>query len=424
LALTDKKIDIVGAGISGLSAGYHLHQQKARFRVFEAGNRTGGLARSFLWHGISCDLAPHRLYTNNEPLLDELLNLVQCRRIQRKSKILVAGKWIGDPVNVFELISSLPPLKSLQLIVSFAAAKIGHRDKGDSFSSFIRANYGTVLNDVFFKPYAEKLFGILATEISRQWGEKKVRVSTFRDMFQRNNKLYFDHFYYPRKGGYGALAKALARPIAHRIATGHKLEKIDFEPGRKKYICTFRLPNGDIARSESDMVIACLPLPRLLLALGSGLDLAYRPAKLVYLNIARTQVMAEHWAYLVDAHYRVNRISEFKNFSVGINGRNTVICAEVTDTRNFSVAHVIDELTGIDFIRPADVRDAKVVHIDHAYPIFNLDYPSKLAEADRLLKRYPNVHCLGRQARFSHQDTDEIYHAAARLVHRIAGGVS
>ena len=102
--MENEKVAIIGAGMSGLSCGMFLKKNGADFQVFESTERIGGLARSFKWHGINCDLAPHRLFTKNEEILNELLSLVPMKMQQRKSKMFIRGKMIRDPVNPFELL--------------------------------------------------------------------------------------------------------------------------------------------------------------------------------------------------------------------------------------------------------------------------------------------------------------------------------
>ncbi len=43
------------------------------FQVFERESYYGGLARSFDWHGFSCDFAAHRFFTNDEDVLRSVL---------------------------------------------------------------------------------------------------------------------------------------------------------------------------------------------------------------------------------------------------------------------------------------------------------------------------------------------------------------
>lgn len=446
-----QKVVVIGAGMAGLSVGFHLQQQidqqssglhhsqrpqhsqqrQIDFQVFEGSEHYGGLARSFQWHGVDCDFAPHRLFTQDEQLLDEILSLVDCHPVQRRSRIRIVNQWIADPINVLELLTTISPWHAVKIVASFIAIKLRKTNSGDSFSSFVKAHYGKGLDELFFKPYAEKLFGIPANRISRVWGEKKIRVAGLRDMMRRNNKLYFDHFYYPKKGGYGAIVNALAQPIEKKIHSESKLLKLVFDRQQQQYRCTFQLASGEQETVNADVVISTVPMPVLLNAMGHQIKLSYRPAKLVYLHIARAQVMADQWVYLVDEKHRINRISEFKNFNCPMPSStdlstdsahsdtvetSTVICAEVTNTEQFSVSAVVDELVSLGLIEMHEVLDTKVIDIGNAYPIYDLEYQQRLSQAEALLADFPQLYQVGRQAQFKHQDVDEIYASAKQLV--------
>ena len=86
----------------------------------------GGLARSFKWHGFDCDLAPHRFFTLDEELLRQVKALVPMRRIERRSGIRLRGRWLRDPVNIFEVLYKFMPsigADRLGLCPSRAAAR-------------------------------------------------------------------------------------------------------------------------------------------------------------------------------------------------------------------------------------------------------------------------------------------------------------
>ncbi len=208
------KIIILGGGIAGLSVGYELSRSKYNsFRIFEAQEQVGGLARSFKWHDADCDIAPHRLFSENKAVLKTLLSLVECNKIPRQSKILLDGKWINDPISIIELLKVNFPSRSFKLVKSYLAARLSPTEAFDNFDDFAKASYGHELNELFFKPYAEKLLGLEAHQIAAAWGRRKLRVSGFRDIIRKNTKLYFNYFYYPKAGGYGAFASALGKPI-------------------------------------------------------------------------------------------------------------------------------------------------------------------------------------------------------------------
>ena len=116
-----ERIAIIGAGASGLALGWLLSKKGKEVTVFEAAPRIGGLARSFDWHGIPCDIAPHRLHTDDHEVLDAVKGLVPLREHVRRSSILMRDKQIQDPINPIELLMRFPPRIGLALAWGFLA---------------------------------------------------------------------------------------------------------------------------------------------------------------------------------------------------------------------------------------------------------------------------------------------------------------
>ncbi|MBT8114512.1 MAG: NAD(P)-binding protein [Arenicella sp.] len=419
---TRPEVVILGGGIAGLSVGYHLSQSKyGSFRIYEAQDQVGGLARSFNWHDADCDIAPHRLFSQNKALLKTLLSLVECNKIPRRSKIVLDGKWINDPISILELLRVNFPFRSLRLMMSYLTARLSIKRPFGNFDDFAKASYGHELNELFFKPYAEKLLGLESRQIAAAWGKRKLRVSGFRDIIRKNTKLYFKYFYYPKAGGYGAFARALGKPIKHNIETQHSLEKIVYRASEKIYECQFRNRQGDTVTTRSPALVSTLPLSTLLNLLGHSIEFHYRKLRLVYLHVNRDRVMDEQWVYFIDKSNIINRVSEFKNFyprQSQTKKRSTILCAEITSDPDCSASAVVEELQRMKIIKAVDVLDTKRIDIANAYPIYDTHYERKLAEANEILKQYPDLFLLGRQAEFSHQDIDEIFDSAQQMAAR------
>lgn len=419
-------IIILGGGIAGLSIGYHLFKSKFEsFRVYEAQDEIGGLARSFKWHGINCDLAPHRLFSENKAVLDELLNLVECNKIPRRSKIVLGGKWITDPISIIELLKVNLPFRSFKLMASYLRARLTSKHHYQNFDDFAITNYGHELNELFFKPYAEKLLGIKTRQIAAAWGTRKLRVSGFRDFIKKDTKLYFKYFYYPKNGGYGAFSKTLGEQISDKIETQCRVEKIIYHKSETLYECHFRDGNGNVTIRRSPQLVSTLPVTRLLELFGHSINLSYRKVRLVYLHVNLGKVMPEQWVYFIDPNIIINRVSEFKNFYPQHAQKNTsVLCAEITSDPDCSGEAVVDELVRMNILSAADILEIKIIDIPNAYPVFNTHYEQNLASANEILNQYPNLIQLGRQAEFIHQDIDEIFVSAKQAATRYIAGIN
>lgn len=411
------KIGILGAGIAGLSCAYFLKDSPHDLQVHEASRQVGGLARSFSWHGFDCDIAPHRLYTQDEELLAELLALVPMARVRRRSSIYLQGKWIRDPVNAVEMVFKFFPVKAARIVWHYLL----RREHGDaSFESLVLTRFGAGLNEMFFKPYSEKLFGIPSNEISAEWGRRKIRVAGLRDMVRRQSKLYFKYFHYPRRGGYGAISQRLYAEVQARVRLDSRLVSVQRDDATGRYVCLFADAAGTQRTEEFDALISSLPLNTFAHLFGLELSLRFRPARITYLLIDRERVTDNHWFYFADRDFVLNRVAEFKNFvDNGSHARRTVLCCEVTDIARFSPERVVSELSATGIIKPHEVLDTKVVELAHAYPVYDLGYEEQMRRARDFFAAHPHVHHVGRHAQFAHKDIDEIFDEAKRLALRI-----
>lgn len=412
-------VAILGAGIAGLSSAYFLRRLGGpRVTVIEADQEVGGLARSFRWHGFDCDLAPHRLYSQDRALMDELASLVPLHELTRRSRIHIGGKWIGDPVNALELMLKFFPRDSWAIGWHY----LNRRPRPEtSFESLVLSRFGRGLNEFFFKPYSEKLFGIPADEISPEWGRRKIRVGGVRDMIRRSSKLYFRRFLYPNAGGYGAICDRVHAEVRDAVQFGTRLVGLQ----RDTRTGTFTLAldrDGVREQLRVDALVSSLPLTTVLEPLGLSVPMRFRPAMITYLLVKRPRVTRNHWFYLADAHFRLNRVAEFKNFALdpaSLPSDRTVLCCEATNIEGLTVERVVQELVSVGVLHPAEVLDAKQVRLERAYPIYDLAYEENIARVREFVAVRPNLFLIGRNGQFEHKDVDEIFDDARHLAERV-----
>jgi protoporphyrinogen oxidase len=411
------RVGILGAGIAGLAVAWFLAEH-VDLTVHEASDLIGGLARSFKWHGFDCDLAPHRFLTRDEELLRQVLALVPMRRLKRRSRIRLRGQWIRDPINIFEVLYKFMPRDSARIVWHYA---VRPKQREDSFEALVLNNYGKGLNDLFFKPYSEKLFGIPSTEISPSWGRRKIRVSGLRDLVRRDPRLYFEHFHYPAENGYGAIADRLYADVRDRVRLRSRVVGITpLESGG--YECRFETPAGPVT-DRFDVLVSTLPMPELGALLGMHIPLRFRPMTLLYLLVGVDSVSDCHWTYFADRDVIVNRVAEFRHFSGNPPRGKTVICCEITDTDHFSIGQVVDELTRADFLPVgAPILDTKIIRLERAYPIYDRSYDEQIELARQAFAAHPGIYHIGRQAQFVHKDVDEILEEAKTLVSAMRPG--
>ncbi|HEY76442.1 MAG TPA: glycosyltransferase [Thermoflexia bacterium] len=415
------KVGILGAGPAGLFAAWLLHQRDVDVTVFEARPYVGGISRSFRWHNFTCDLGAHRLFTQDETVLRHLLSLVPMGRHIRRSRLYLAGKWIRDPVNIVEILYRYFPVTTANIALSYLFRP--RHTPENSFDDFVNRRYGAALNQFFFRPYTEKMFGLTGDQISVDWARRKVRISGPLDLVRESSKKHFGYFYYPIHGGFGAILERVYRDIRDHVRLnspvraletyGDHIETVIYEHEGKRREETF------------DQIISTLPLTVLGEMLGHTFPLAYQSVDFVYLLVDRPLVSDNHWIYFIDKDFAINRLVEFKNLSAADQPRDrTVLCAEVTSKHPEIVQRVVDDVIRCGLVRPGEVLDTKVLHEEYGYALYDLTYTDHLAYAREILGRYSNLHLLGRSAEFQHLELDDIYANALALTTRLAPGLS
>src|SRR3972149_8320456 len=107
------KIIIIGAGLTGLSAAYHLEKKGFYdYLIFEKEDQPGGLCRSIEQDGFTFDYTGHLLHISDnyfQQFLDEIIGFNQLIAIERKSFIYSNNVFTNYPfqTNLFGLPYSI-----------------------------------------------------------------------------------------------------------------------------------------------------------------------------------------------------------------------------------------------------------------------------------------------------------------------------
>ncbi len=407
-----ERVAVLGAGISGLSCALLLREQDYDVTVLEATDRVGGLARSFRWHGFDCDIAPHRFFTSDDRVRKRIQELVPMVHHRRRSRIFIAGRKVHDPVNPIELVLRLPPRISSRLVFGYLFKP---NLSADSFENLALNRFGRGLYEHFFKPYTQKMFGVPPSEISVEWARQKLRVSGLRDAIRRDTKIYTSQFHYPRTGGYGTISDRIYEQVSDCVRLESRITALEIEEGR---IVALRYENGGAEHSmECDRVVSTIPATRLGRILGHEFQLRFQPVTLVYLLVDRPQVMPYHWVYFADLDVAINRLAEFKNFSdLEAPPDQTVMIAEVTLQVDDPKERVISALEQFGFVTRSEILDTLTLFEEFGYPVYDRNFEKARDESAEVFGAIENLHLVGRNSEFRHNEVDENFASAMQLV--------
>ncbi|MBN2855070.1 MAG: protoporphyrinogen oxidase [Halothiobacillaceae bacterium] len=153
---------IIGAGLTGLSAGYHLTKHGEQVIILEAATRVGGAVGSVIEAGWLRELGPNSLM-QTEALaqllskLDLSAETIEANPIAKKRFVAKNGHSVALPANPLELLSS--PLFSLGDLFHLAREPwIKPAKTEESIAQFVRRRLGQGFLDWAVDPFVSGVY--------------------------------------------------------------------------------------------------------------------------------------------------------------------------------------------------------------------------------------------------------------------------
>jgi len=378
-------ITIIGAGLSGLSAAYHLG---GGCRILERNNEVGGLCRSVTSRGYVFDLAPHIFFTNNQyvnNLVGKILNgdLLSKRR---RAFIYLEGTYVEYPFEV-----NLCGLPQHVIDECIEGARNRLNLEPHNFLEWINATMGTGVAKHYMIPYNKKIWKYPLDKINIDWVAGRVPSPSVEEMIRGAKvKIKKDYgpnayFLYPRIGGIGAIPSALAKRIKEISLNS---EVVEIKSKEKRLEVSYRR-NEEPKIQESKTILSSMPLPELVKNITNAPEDVIKASKrLVYNSLAcfnigvdRPAISDKHWLYFPEEKFIFNRISFPMNLSSETTpkGKSSVL-VEVTyrgkkpDTEKMK-EEVREGLTSADILRESDNLEVfDNLDFSYAYVIYDLDH--------------------------------------------------
>jgi len=384
-----KSVVILGAGLAGLSAAYHLQKKGIACRVFEKEKEVGGLCRSKRISGFIFDYDGHLLHFKHNAtfhFVSDILgnNLVKHKRnaaifsFNRYTRFPFQANLYGLPKSVVE-----DCLKGF-IEVCLDGSK---KNKGGSFRDWINQNLGRGIARHFMIPYNTKFWTLPSEQLTADWVDGFIPVPSLEDVIKGavvecNKTLgYNAFFWYPRRGGINELPLALARPLKH-VFTGCAVTEIDIK-NRK-----IKLASGD--KENFDILLSTLPLPELPCLvkdlpgeiISSFKKLRWNSILNLNLGVEGKIGSSRHWIYFPEKEFSFFRIGFPHNFSPHLAPRGkSSLYVEVSYSstnpieKKISVPGIVKELIKVGII-PSEkkicVQD--INYIKYGYPIYDFNY--------------------------------------------------
>lgn len=398
--MTDAGVLIVGAGLAGLSAAYHLGRRP--YVLVEREDRVGGLCRSIREAGFTFDYSGHLLHLKRpevRTLVFALCGEDSFERIERRSGIYSHGTYTEYPFQVNT--HGLPKPVIRECVMGFAETLQNPRAPGEtaSFRDWALATFGLGICNHFMIPYNRKLFRTELDAMTADWVSWSIPKPSWADVVRgaegKNRKAfgYNPNFLYPVRGGIDHLPNAFV-PHVRGPLLRTSLVRVDVAKRSAE------LSDGTILRYAR--LISTIPLPDLLeRTTGMPADLVassrqLRRVAVLNLNLGfdRPCSVPYQWIYFPEPEFPFYRVGVYSNLSrATVPAGQSAFYVEISHLPEAPVDADALTKTSVDALRrvglvprDAELRHARAVHIPCAYVIHDRERQAVLPRIQEELR--------------------------------------
>ena len=447
------RVAVLGAGPAGLAAGHYLSSQGVPVYALELHDYVGGLCVTNERNGFRFDLGGHRWFTKNEELHKWFLDLMKGElvTVQRTSRIYFSGKYYEYPISIKNVINNAGIITSVHAVLSYLKAAVLDlvRDREPrNLKEAFTCQFGEKLFEMFFRRYTEKVWGCPCEEISADWVSQRSKglsiLTAVKDAIlkTKNVKSLVDEFVYPRLG-YQRICDRMAEDIrndGHEVLLSSPLKRLIYN-GPNDFTLIHDSPEGE-RENHATNVISTIPVTHLVRMLEPKCDpalievaksLRFRDLITVTLMVKKPQITSDTWLYVHDEDLIFARIHEPKNWSPDMvpgPEYSSVVC-ECFCSKTDPIWALSDEEIGqrvvddfvekLGFIEREEVIDTCVIRTTFTYPIYDLEYKSKLMKLYGFINQHEGLHIVGRGGTFRYNNADHSIEMGQLLAKSLLG---
>lgn len=425
------EITILGAGISGLSAGYHLKEHGFEVRLYEKEKEVGGLCRSKRYGNLIFDYGVHVSFTSDEYVRSFLAKSVNVAYEEKQVSCLNYwhGYWIKhEPQNN---LHSLPKGVIRNSLIDFIRARYENRSEIKNYRDWCHKKFGKFFAEHFTNKYTKKFWTVDPKELTTDWIETRLDQPDLKTLLDgaldipRDNRHYITTFRYPREGGYASFLRILETELDIQLET-HPIE-IDFE--RKE----LRLNTGQVKPYE--ILISTIPLPELIKYIKNvpkdviNATNCLKWTSLLMLNfyMERKSDTPSQWNYYYDEEIPYSRLFYMSKFATNnAPGNCETLQVEIPYSRDKPLTGGREELIDkvVQCIHKTENIDFNEIHylgdinIEYGYVIYDANRKKALETIHKFLDDN-GIHYCGRFGEWAYLWSDQAFLSGKRAAYLI-----
>ncbi|WP_299252668.1 FAD-dependent oxidoreductase [uncultured Cytophaga sp.] len=376
-------IYILGAGIAGISAGYHLNKRNIPNVVLEKRATWGGLLDHFKIGAFTFDHCVHLSFTKDAYVQNLFAESTAYHVHKPESSNFYKGHWLRHPAqnNLFPLSSE----EKIKIISDFVTNEhAAETTEIKNYEDWLFAQYGTYFTEHFPKAYTRKYWTLEARDLSTDWvGSRMYKPSieeVLRGAFteQTAHVYYASEMRYPIEGGYKSFLKKMAEETS--IQTSSEVCSIHTE--------SKKLTFSGSEEVSYDKIISTLPLPVLIPMLSNVPDevkaavelLSWTSVDLVSIGFSKPDIPKYLWFYMYDedilpARAYAPSLKAIDNVPEGCSSLQFEIYSSKHKSLNLHpeelIAHVILKLVEMNICTRADIMLTDHRKVEYGNVIFD-----------------------------------------------------
>lgn len=424
-----EKVIVIGAGLAGLSAAYHL---KLPYEIYEKEGEVGGLCRSLKVDGFIFDQAIHIFYTRDDYVSSLVKKLLGKSLVSQSKSAWVYSRGVLTPYPFQANTYGLPQEVVKECIMGLIKVKYESDSREvKNFEDWVYATFGEGIAKHFMLPFNRKMWGVDLREMSFDWIKDRVLQPSLEEVIAGalgvQEKPFGPNaqFLYPREGGIGVLPRSFL-PYLKNVNLRTEISGIGL---REKVICL-----RDGRKRRYDFLISSLPLPNLINLIDevppqvrkAALGLKCNSIIAINLGVDRERISDKHWIYFPEDKYIFHRLSFPMNFSPGMapKGKSS-LTVEVSTTEEKKIdAEGVEERVREDLIACKILREKdriiaqNIIVLRPAYIIYDHKRKENLEIVHKFL-RAQNIYPCGRFGEWEYLNMDHSILSGKRVAEGI-----
>jgi protoporphyrinogen oxidase len=391
---------ILGSGLAGLSASYHLNHECT---IFEKKSHSGGHIYSQKINGFTWDEGPHISFTKYEyvkKLFEESVN-GEFLEYPVYPTNYYKGYWVPHPAQAN--LYALPEPIRTECLNSFLASrkKIDSNHVPSNYKEWLHMAFGEKFAEEFPSKYTLKYWTTLPENLTTDWVGERVFYPQVEDVkagyeqAPKTSKHYQSTVRYPKHGGYYSYANKLKKGA--NIKYSKEVIKIDIE-GKKVFF-------NDGTDQDYTKLINTFALPEFILKTNAPQEIKAAAQLLSCTEVLLVNVVVNHpapninqWLYVYDENKYSTRVSYTDliapaNGVPGKSGIQVEVYFSKYRPQSESISHIIDavchELVEMKLVKElSDIEEVNTQKIKYANVIFDMPRRESLNKILNYLSLY------------------------------------